>query len=95
MLTVFSIFVGAITILAIALAIVIGAVDLLTLASGATKYWRLTASIFIGAAVVLVLCLFFESSAIRWIAGFHLFVGAAAAGAIWETRRGRLRTDKT
>jgi hypothetical protein len=43
---------------------------------------------------VAVLCFWFDSSAIRWIGGFHLVIGAITAGIIWETRRGRLRPDR-
>lgn len=72
-----------------------GLLDVANLLFAATEFWRISVSCFIAASVVAVLCFWFESPAIRWIAGVHLFIGVIMAGIFWETRRGRLRPDKS
>jgi hypothetical protein len=62
---------------------------------GAIRFWRISVSCFIAGSMVAVLCFWFESPAIRWIGGFHLVIAAITAGVIWETRRGRLRPDRS
>ena len=61
----------------------------------AAKFWRISVSCFIAGAALALLCFWFESPAIRWIAGFHLVIGVVTAGVIWETRRGRLRPGRS
>jgi len=55
------------------------------------KYWRLSFSILIAASIVVILCVFMKSPAIRLILGMHAFIATLAAGLWWERCRGRLK----
>lgn|GEM_PF-6434758 len=72
-----------------------GLLDLANLIFAAARFWRISVSCFMAGSAVALLCFWFDSPAIRWIAGVHLVIGVITAGIIWETRRGRLRPNKT
>ena len=57
----------------------------------AIKYWRITVSALIATCLVVLICIFWDSAAIRFIAGFHIFVIFITGGVLWETNYGRLR----
>jgi hypothetical protein len=73
------------------LAILAGALDLATLALGAAKYWRISSGFLIAASALVVVCFLFDSPAIRWIVGFHVFVLVVTVGIVWEQKRGKLK----
>jgi hypothetical protein len=59
--------------------------------SAAIKSWRITVSALIATCLVLMICVFWESAAIRLIASFHIFVIFITGGVLWETNYGRHR----
>jgi hypothetical protein len=61
--------------------------DALNLAFAAIKYWRVTISLLIATGLAVVICVIWDAPAVRWIAGFHIFVIMALVGVLWETNR--------
>ena len=53
----------------------------------AVEYWRVSVSVLIACALVVILCHTWDAPAIRWIAGFHILVAFTTAGVLWETNR--------
>lgn len=76
------------------LEVLAGLPDVASLLAGIARFWRISVSCFVAGAALALLFFWFDSPAIRLIAGFHIVVGVVTGGVIWETRRGRLRPDR-
>ena len=73
------------------LAILVGIFDIASAIGAAARFWRLTFTLIAFGSVLALICVIWESVAIRWIGGFHLFVIFLVVGLHWESRRGQLR----
>jgi hypothetical protein len=73
------------------LIILVGVFDLASVGLAIARFWRLTLTLLISASVIAAICLVWESPAIRWVGGFHLFVIFLITGLLWESYRGRLK----
>jgi hypothetical protein len=75
------------------LALFVGLFDLAELVLAATKHWRASCSLLVVAALVVLVCFFANSSAVRLIAGYHIAIVGGIAGVFWEKNSGRIRWD--
>jgi len=66
-------------------------IDAISLVVVAVKHWRITCGILSATLVILVLCRNTESPAIRWIAGFFIFVSLLTVGLVWEKKHSSVR----
>jgi len=73
------------------LAVLAAVFDAATAIFAVIKYWRLSFSILIAASIVVILCVFMKSPAIRLILGLHIFITILATGLWWESCRGKLK----
>lgn len=73
------------------LEIVLGVLDLASFVLAALKHWRLSLGFLAAASGIGVICYWFSSPTIRWVAGFHLFVAITTIAIMWERKRGRLK----
>ena len=54
----------------------------------AIQHWRISCSILTAILFIAVLCRITESPAVRWIAGFFIFVSLLTVGLLWEQKKG-------
>ena len=80
-----------IELLAMLLMFISDIIDAMTLVAVAVKYWRVSCGILSAALMIALLCCITELPAVRWIAGFFIFVSLLTVGLVWEQKRGGVR----